>query len=77
MTVFGRQERDRLVVRCCRKLIIDVNLSEDRMPNVHGVLCFASDCATPHVSMMHDLHSWQMLVPVGIAQKYQSGYMFS
>ena len=33
----------RLVLRCCRTLILGVKSGNDRMPKIHGALCFTSE----------------------------------
>ena len=33
----------RLVLRCCRTLILGVKSGNDRMPTIHSALCFKSD----------------------------------
>ena len=33
----------RIVLACCRTLILGVNSGNDRMSNINGVLCFTSD----------------------------------
>ena len=33
----------RLVLRCCRTLILGVKSGNDRMSEMHGVLCFTSE----------------------------------